>query len=104
MVRWEIQRKDDKGVPWTLSGYNFPQTSDFEVAADKPVALDIGEPVKADLSMENRGQQIAFNLKFIGKQNEAIEMMRDNQRPRGPKLMLANADGSLCYTNSFEFG
>ena len=103
MVRWEIQRKDDKGVPWTLSGYNFPQTSDFEVAADKPFTLDIGEPVKAELSTEE-GKQIAFNLKFVGKQNEAIEMMRDNQRPRGPKLMLASADGSLCYTNTFEFG
>jgi|ERR1019366_218486 hypothetical protein len=103
MVRWEIQRKDDKGVPWTLSGYNFPKSSDFEVAADKPVTLDIGEPVKAELSTEE-GKQIAFNLKFVGKQNEAIEMMRDNQRPRGPKLMLASADGSLCYTNSFEFG
>jgi hypothetical protein len=104
MIRWEIQRKDEKGVAWTLSGYNFPQSSEFEVAAGKLFKLDIGEPVKADLSTETRGQQIAFNLKFVGKQNEAIEMMRDNQRPRGPKLMLANADGSLCYTNSFEFG
>jgi hypothetical protein len=31
-------------------------------------------------------------------------MLRDGQRPRGPKLMLATADGTLCYTNTFEFG
>jgi hypothetical protein len=31
-------------------------------------------------------------------------MLRDGQRPRGPKLMLTTATGSLCYTNTFEFG
>jgi hypothetical protein len=45
-----------------------------------------------------------FSLQFEGRQKEAIQMLRDGQRPQGPKLMLANSQGKVCYTNSFEFG
>jgi hypothetical protein len=105
MVHWVINRKDEKGVLWTLSGYNFPDTASFEVTAGNPAALDIGEPVQAMLKAdEQTNRLIRFDLSFVGHQKESIEMLRDNQRPRGPKLALANADGSLCYTNTFEFG
>jgi len=95
MVRWSINRKDDKNTPWTLSGYNFPESASFEVVAGKDVTL-------ADEQKNSR--QLTFNLNFTGKQKEAIELLRDGQRPRGPKLMLTAADGALCYTNTFEFG
>jgi hypothetical protein len=105
IFRWTINRKDEKGAAWTLSGYNFPKTAWFEVAADKTAVLEIGEPVQAVLkATENPNRQVAFSLSFVGQQKESIEMLRDGQRPRGPKLMLANADGTLCYTNTFEFG
>jgi len=105
MIGWTINRKDDKGAAWTLSGHNFPDTAGFEVASGKPAVLDIGEPVQAVLKAnEQTNRQIRFDLSFVGHQKESIEMLRENQRPRGPKLMLANADGTLCYTNTFEFG
>jgi hypothetical protein len=105
IVRWLISRKDEKGSPWTLSGYNFPNSNTFEVTDHQAAALDIGEPVKATLTAdEQSGRQIRFNLSFLGSQNESVEMLHDGQRPHGPKLMLANADGTLCYTNTFEFG
>ena len=105
IVRWTINRQDEKGAPWTMSGYNFPKTANFEVAAEKTVALDIGEPVQAVLKATNSPTaRLRFNLNFVGQQKESIEMLRDGQRPRGPKLMLATADGTLCYTNTFEFG
>ena len=105
MVRWAINRKDEKNVNWTLAGYNFPKTAVFEVAAENPATLDIGEPVEAVLKADEQSKrQIRFDLSFVGHQKESIELLRDNQRPRGPKLMLANADGTLCYTNTFEFG
>ena len=105
MFRWTINRKDDKGAAWTLSGYSFPPTATFEVAADKPAALDIGEPVKAVLKAdEQSSREITFRLNFVGHQQEAIEMLRDNQRPAGPKLTVANTDGSVCGTAKFEFG
>ena len=52
IFRWTINRKDEKGVPWTLSGYSFPDTAAFEVAADKTDALEIGEPVQAVLKAD----------------------------------------------------
>ena len=105
MVRWTIDRKDEKGVPWTLSGYNFPDTANFEVAAGRDATLDIGEPVQAVLKADEQpNRHIRFDLNFVGHQKESIEMLRAGQRPHGPKLALANADGSLCYTNTFEFG
>ena len=105
IFNWTINRKDDKGVPWTLLGYNVPESAGFEVAADKTAVLEIGEPVQTVLKAdENTNRLIAFSLRFEGRQKESIQMLRDGQRPRGPKLMLASADGTLCYTNTFEFG
>jgi hypothetical protein len=105
MVEWTINRKDDKGAPWTLSGYNFPDAAGFEVVAGKTAGLEIGEPVQGVLkTTDASNRMVQFNLSFEGRQKETIQILRDNQRPRGPKLMLANADGTLCYTNSFEFG
>lgn len=105
IFHWTIDRKDEKGAAWTLSGYNFPKTSTFDVAADKPAVLEIGEPVQALLKATPGTNRLTeFSLQFEGRQKESIEMLRDQQRPRGPKLMLANAAGTLCYTNTFEFG
>ena len=44
---------------------------------------------------ENTNRQVAFSLSFVGRQKESITMLRDGQRPRGPKLMLANAAGPV---------
>ena len=105
MVSWLINRKDEKGASWTLTGSGFPESANFEVAADKTVALEIGEPVTGVLkATESAGRQIEFSLQFEGRQKEAIQMLRGGERPQGPKLILANAQGKECYTNSFEFG
>jgi hypothetical protein len=105
IVNWKINRQDEKGAAWTLSGYDFPKTASFEVAADKTAALEIGEPVQAVLKAKERAKrEIDFSLQFEGRQKESIEMLREGQRPRGPKLMLAGAGGTVCFTNTFEFG
>jgi hypothetical protein len=105
MVHWTINRKDEKGAAWTLSGHNFPDTTNFEVTAGNAATLDIGEPVQAMLKAnEQTNRQVTFSLNFVGHQKESIEMLRGGQRPAGPKLTLANANGSLCGTATFEFG
>jgi hypothetical protein len=105
IVSWRIDRKDEKGAAWTLSGYDFPESAAFAVAADQPVDVKIGEPVKAVLEAQNSGSRdIVFNLRFSGQQQESIQMLRGGERPNGPKLMLADAKGSLHSTNTFEFG
>ena len=105
IVHWTINRKDEKGAAWTLSGYSFPKTANFEVAADKAAALEIGEPVQATLKAKDGANRlISFDLQFQGKQKESIELLCGDQRPKGPKLTLANAAGTVSSTNTFEFG
>ena len=105
MFQWTINRKDENGAAWTLTGYTFPKTASFEVAAGKAAVLEIGEPVQAVLAAaENPARQITFSLRFEGRQKEAIQMLRGGQRPTGPKFSLANAAGTLIYTSTFEFG
>jgi hypothetical protein len=105
MVQWIISRQDAKGAPWTLSAYNFPDTANFEVVTGKTAVLEIGEPVQAVLETQDASNRMVnFNLNFVGRQKEKVQILRDGQRPRGPKIMLANAAGTLCYTNTFEFG
>jgi hypothetical protein len=105
MVRWTIDRKDDKGTPWTLSGYSFPETAEFNVVAEAPAALKVGEPVRADLTPVVAGnRQYTFQLKFAGQQKESIEMLHNGERPAGPKLSVVAADGTMCHTNTFEYG
>lgn len=101
---WSINRKDDKGADWTLNGNNFPDSAKFDVSADKPAALEIGEPMKAVLSAREDGRQISFNLKLEGPMKESVDVLRGGQRAPAPKLMVSTADGTLLTTNSFEYG
>ena len=102
---WDINRKDDKGAAWTLTGYNFNEFASFQVSADKPTALEFGEPVQAALQVaEGANNQLAFNLRLQGQFGESIQMLRGGQRPRGPQLAVTSPDGSFRYTNTFEFG
>lgn len=104
-VSWQIKRKDDKGTPWTLSGNRFPDTATFEVAANKTTDLEIGEPVRAVVeAQEGTDREFTLRLKFLGRQNESVDIERDGQNPPRPKLAMASADGKFTYTNSFEFG
>jgi hypothetical protein len=106
VFHWTINRKDEKGAPWTLSGYNFPEkTAGFEVAADKTALLEIGEPVQA-CSRQPKAPTVrspSASISWAGKKNPSRCCATGSVRPK-PKLTLTNADGTLCYTNSFEFG
>ena len=96
MFQWTINRKDQKGAEWTLSGHSFPDTATFEVAAGK--AGHAGHRragagrAHGDAQAERKS---ASALSFVGHQKESIQMLRGNERPAGPKLTLANAAGSL---------
>ena len=111
--RWKIDRKDEKGAAWELSAYNFNESARFEVAAAKPVALEVGEPMRAVMRVEeptprpgarDASKQLAFNLSLEGSYGEYLQIMKGNQRPKGPRLTLTSLDGTYRYTNNFEFG
>jgi len=110
---WTIDRKDDKGAAWQLMGYNFNDSARFEVAAEKPVSLEVGEPMRAVMEAQEPSsrpgsraatKQVNFNLRFEGRYGETLQIMKGNQRPRGPRLTLTSLDGTYRYTNTFEFG
>jgi hypothetical protein len=110
---WKINRKDEKGAAWELSAYNFNDSARFEVAAAKPVSLEVGEPMRAVMEAQEPGsrpgardatKQVNFSLRFQGRYGETLQIMKGNQRPRGPRLTLTSLDGTYRYTNTFEFG
>jgi hypothetical protein len=49
-------------------------------------------------------RQLTFNLRFEGHYGETLQIMKGNERPRGPRLTLTSLDGTYRYTNTFEFG
>jgi hypothetical protein len=111
--QWKIDRKDAKGASWALRGNNFNDEARFEVAAAKPVSLEVGEPMRAVMqvqepsnrpSVRDTMNQVSFNLRFQGRYGEMLDITQGGQRPRGPRLTLTSLDGTYRYTNTFEFG
>ena len=110
---WKINRKDEKGAAWELSAYNFNDSARFDVTAATPVSLKVGEPMRAVMEAEEppsrpgsraATKQVSFSLRFQGQYGETLQIMKGNQRPKGPRLTLTSLDGTYRYTNSFEFG
>jgi hypothetical protein len=101
---WTLERKDEKGVLWKLSGSGFSGKAMFDVATNKAASLKIGEPVQTSLTFQETKTGGSFDLKLTGTLGETIEVMRGKERARAPKLLVASAEGSLHYTNTFEYG
>ena len=111
--QWKIDRKDAKGTAWELRGNNFNDSARFEVASTKPVSLEVGEPVRLVMQVQEpparpgareSARQVNFNLRFQGRYGELLDITQGGQRPRGPRLTLTSLDGTYRYTNTFEFG
>ncbi|HYG33385.1 MAG TPA: hypothetical protein VEC99_01295 [Clostridia bacterium] len=101
---WKVERKDEKGTTWTMSGYGFGETGNLNILSNQPARLDIGEPVLGMLESSETANQTTFNLRFQGRLNESVQFLVGNDMPRGPRLVLSNLDGSFRATNRFEFG
>jgi hypothetical protein len=99
-----VNRRDERGASWQLMGGGFNSSASFQVAADKPAALEVGEPVRAVMQSFESGNEVSFSLRFLGSHNETVDITKNSERPRPPRLTLTSLDGSYRYTNSFEFG
>lgn len=104
ILEWTIKRKDSHGASWELMGYGFNESADFEVAAGKPYNLEVGEPIRVGLQPHEATNRVDFNLSFIGRFDESIQITKGGQRPAGPRMTLASLDGSYRSTHTFEFG
>lgn len=101
---WIINRKDDKGAAWQLSGYGFSRVADFTVAEASPAEMQIGEPVRAVLQANETRTGVAFDLRLLGSLGESVQIMRGQDRPRAPRLQVASLTGTFRSTNTFEYG
>lgn len=101
---WTINRKDDKGAAWKLSGSGFTKAADFSVLAENSIALPIGEPVRAILQATEVKSEVSFSLRLLGALGESVDIMRGEDRPRAPRLQVASLKGAFRSTNTFEYG
>jgi hypothetical protein len=101
---WAIERKDTKGALWKLEGTDLGAAGRFEVRAAKPVTIEVGEPIWPVLSATESKGNIAFGLRLKGRLGEPVEMTKDGQRPRAPRLLLAGNGNAFHATNTFEYG
>jgi hypothetical protein len=101
---WKVERKDDQGNKWVLTGQIFDNQGLFEVNDSNQIKLDIGEPIIATVDTRKSGSIYSFNQIIKGRLDEYIELTRNGVRPRAPKLNIKNKDGSYDRTFSFEYG
>ena len=101
---WKIERKDDQGGAWVLTGQYFGQDNPFEIKDGDETQLDVGEPIIATVEARNVGSSYAFNQVIKGRHDEIIELTRNGARPQPPKLRIKNKDGTYDRTFSFQYG
>ena len=101
---WRVEREDDQGNTWALTGQSFSDQSLFEINDSNQTKLDIGEPIIATVDARKSGSIYSFNQIIKGRLDEHIDLSRNGARPRAPKLNIKNNDGTYDRTFSFEYG
>ena len=102
---WEVKKKDKEGVEWALTAsVSSAKKGVFEIARDKPVKLDVGEPIVVQLSANKGRSGYSFSQKLVGRMGESISILRDGARTNPPKLRIKNKAGTYDKTFNFEYG
>ena len=96
---WEIDRKDEKGKSWTMRGSFFGERGDFEVIEAGETALEIGEPVTANLQVNLNGTNYEFSKSVRGSMGEYISLTSGGSDTRNSwKMTARNKDGTFAKT------
>ena len=96
---WEIDRKDDKSKNWIMRGRSFGEHGDFEITEAGETALEIGEPVIANLHVNLNGTNYEFEKSIRGSLGEYVELTSGGSDVRNLwKLSAKNTDGSFAKT------
>jgi len=102
---WEVKKKDEDGVEWTLvASVNSAKKGLFTVALDKPVKLDMGEPVVVELIARKNRSGYSFSQNLLGRMGESISISRNGVRAGPPRLHIRNKAGTYDKTFNFEYG
>jgi hypothetical protein len=107
LVEWAIDRKDDKGRPWTAQARfsDFVERAAFDVVEGSGVALDIGEPLVSRLTVRSSAETHSFQQELLGRLGESITLSQGgNERPGPPRVRIRDKDGAYDRTLSFAYG
>lgn len=103
--KWEIERNDanDEGVSWVMTGSGFGKNGDIEIAEGQQVEVDVGEPVRSELSVDKKGRRsYVFDQKLKGRLGESI-YIRGSRGRVPPKLRIVSRAGEQDYDRSYDF-
>ncbi len=105
VLNWSSERADDTGAKWQVNGRGPSENvAGFDVAEDKDIQLDIGEPIVASLAVTTTAKTYNLRLITAGRAGETIELLRNGTRPQAPKVKIRNADGTFDRAVNFEYG
>lgn len=105
VYRWQISRKDVKGVDWRLEASYPSNNASFTVGKDKPATISkIGEPVFSSLNASGGEGSFYFNQSLAGQLGERISLYRENRQAPAPKIHIVNKAGDYDRTFSLEYG
>jgi hypothetical protein len=96
---WEIDRKDEKGKSWTMRGSSFGERGNFEITEEAETALEIGEPVIANLQVSLNGTNYEFSKNVRGSLGEYVSLTSAGRDVRDSwKMTGKNKDGTFAKT------
>jgi len=96
---WEIDRKDEKGKSWTMRGSSFGERGNFEITEEAETALEIGEPVTANLQVNLNGTNYEFTKSVRGSLGEYVSLTSAGSDVRTSwKMTASNKDGTFAKT------
>lgn len=96
---WEIDRKDEKGKSWTMRGSSFGERGNFAITEEAETALEIGEPVAANLQVGLNGENYEFSKSVRGSLGEYVSLTSSGSDTRNSwKMTAKNKDGTFAKT------
>ena len=104
ILRWTVERQDDKGEPWRLKAKTFTQYDLVQIEEGQEAVLRVGEPIQLFLHKREEGRGYRLSCNVQGQRGEPVEIFNPRGRAIPPQLLIANADASYEQTINFHFG
>jgi len=101
---WTMERKDQDGSIWKLTGSNVDKKGVFYIIENQEVKLPAGVPIFSSLTVSQENSTYRLSHCLTGQLSETIELTKNGSRLDAPKLNITNADGSYQETLNFQYG
>lgn len=102
---WTMERTDEDGNIWKLTGNFFDEKGVFYVIEGQEVKLSIGEPIVPYLYASKSDSTYYLSHYLQGQLSETVKITKNGARSDAAKLQIANAESSYQDTltlNSYQ--